>query len=267
MIGAETTGYTQHGNNVVAPSDYRAALRAIEETFQEEADANDPEAQELFHAVQASLLQNLSRIVQPTTDDQAYHDIVDPYHIVEDADDDEDEDEDESDTEKPRTEENVEEQQEEIDEADLLDKKALQDAQRLRTRVRELSQRIQLIRERTLERSRFVPEPTKEPSLSVETESPTELDDEFRASLLRLSELVHNPKWATLPRELQKLQDTLEVVQKEQSRPLSQTEVAIISRSNSSEDNDDLYGLLSQNEDEEILSAEDRLAAFFHLLQ
>eukprot|EP00339_Tiarina_fusa_P005588 CAMPEP_0117047604 /NCGR_PEP_ID=MMETSP0472-20121206/32895_1 /TAXON_ID=693140 ORGANISM="Tiarina fusus, Strain LIS" /NCGR_SAMPLE_ID=MMETSP0472 /ASSEMBLY_ACC=CAM_ASM_000603 /LENGTH=278 /DNA_ID=CAMNT_0004760361 /DNA_START=153 /DNA_END=989 /DNA_ORIENTATION=- len=276
----DATGFDDR-NNVVATSDYEAAVRAIEETFREEAERShdlneDPQAQELFRAVQESLLENLSRHVQPTTHDQEYHDIVDPYHIVEDdeADDEYSENEEGGEdgvasyNQEPTLEEDAGEELEEYEEADLLDQKALQDAQCLRIRVRKLSERIQQIRERTMDRAQRVPETTEEPSLCVEAESPTDLAEEFRASVQRLSELVNNPQWANLPKELQRLQDTIEVVQKEQSRPLSQTEVAIVSRTNSSEEGEDLYGgFLSQNDGDELLSAEDRLAAFFQLVQ
>ena len=69
---------------------------------------------------------------------------------------------------------------------------------------------------------------------------------------------------------MRKLQDTIEVVQKERDRPLSETEAAIISRTNSNADDDDgndLLGLLEHDDDGEILSAHDRLAAFFLQLQ
>jgi hypothetical protein len=79
-----------------------------------------------------------------------------------------------------------------------------------------------------------------------------------------------------LPKQLQRLQDTIESIQKEQNKdqPLSQTEIAIVSRTNSMADEElmDQCMRLSQQDydptgtterDENRMSPVERLALFF----
>ena len=306
-VSEDTTSVGNDNSGIpVAQSDYHAALRAIGETFQEARSSetssfsswqDDPLAKEFTQAVEASLVQSLSRIVLPTESDQDYHDIIDPYHVVVEDDDDDGDDENENElggedqTQEQSSEDDNEEtfiEEEEFSESDLLDAKACKEAQRLRRRVRDMSQRVQQIRERAVQRAEELEEEKSssssflqqsQPRIEMEsnsssdkeTSSPSSLvNEEFDASVQRLMELVNNPKWSKMITESKKLQDTIDVVLKEQNRPLSQTDVAIISCNNSSSEDDlnDLHAFLSQDsEEEEDMSPQDRLAAFFYQLQ
>lgn len=247
------------GNNVVSQSDYQAALEALAETFQN-IDETDPIARDLYQATHDSLVENLARVVQPV-ENSAYHAWIDPYHVVEDESDDDDEEQEQEATEEQ--EEDVGEQPDgqEIDEEDLLDINASQKAQQLRSQVRTLSERIQLIRERVLKKAEASFEPLQ-PDDPVQVqemgEAEAEGSDDFVSSLEELSKLLNHSQWAKLPQHLQSLQDTIEVIQKENSQPLSKIESAIISRSNSEEEGHPL----SSQEDQD-LSAPDRLLRFF----
>jgi hypothetical protein len=260
-------------NNIVAQSDYEAAIRAIEATFQQEQpnlnnhSDDDPLVREIFESAQASLLRNLSRMVQPMNDND-YHGLIDPYHIVQEDDDDDDESVLED---SPQVEEQDDED-EEIDEEDLLDTRALQEAQELRSQVRALSKRVQQIRERVLQRES---QTVENPDSRVHVVGPSMVsnddddDDSLKSSLEQLSQLLHHSQWAKLPKQMQSLQDTIEVIQKEQQtgRTLSQTEVAIISRNNSTEEDEHLRLPSSSHEEgDDLLSASDRLVQFFQNL-
>jgi hypothetical protein len=166
-----------NNNNIVAQSEYQAALAAIESTFdnfhqfqQEGQDKNrypdlDHEMIEgIYEAAKKSLLNNVERIVRPINDNK-YSDYIDQYHIVLDEEDDyDDEDSDEDDDQNKENGKNKdnynydvddeeEEEEEEIDEEELVDTKALKNAQELRTRIRNKSSTVQNIRERVLKRT------------------------------------------------------------------------------------------------------------------
>jgi hypothetical protein len=242
------------GNNIIAQSDYQAALKALEATFLD-IDETDPIARDLFQAAHASLVNNLSRMVQPV-EDSAYHAWIDPYHVVEDDESDQEEEEvvEEQDDDD-------EEQDEEIDEEDLLDTKALKEAQQLRSQVRNLSQRVQQIRERVLQKvesSSSSSQPQPDVRVQVEGAEQEESHADLTSSMEGLSKVLNHSQWAKLPQHLQSLQDTIGVIQKENVRQLSQTDVAIISRNNSEDD-----GLHLSSQDDQDLSAPDRLLRFF----
>lgn len=287
-------------NNAVALSDYDAAVRAIEQTFEEairtSTGATEPTeesttARMLLQDAQASLLNNLKRIVVPTSD-EVFGDYVDLFHIVDD---------DEESLEACDTENSMEEapeippfQPEEIDATDLLDTKALQEARELREVVRSLSERIQETRERVLAKvvpssqsnDELVEEASRLPVIvSNEDNLASDLasTESFASSMEALSKLLRDSEWSKIPGQLESLQSTMEVIEKEtdKDRPMSQTEVAIISRTNSTamddeQDEDDGTSLLSRMMalsqpdsvlDQEPLSATDRLAQFFEYLE
>ena len=132
----------------------------------------------------------------------------------------------------------------------------------LRTQVRTLSQRVQQIRGRVLEKVESAASKNKLPA-----DAPIELQEiaaeeskDFKESLEELSQLLNHSKWTQLPKQMKSLQDTIEVIQKESERPLSQTDIAIISRNNSSEEE----GLALSSHEDQDLSAPDRLLQFFH---
>ena len=92
----------ESSNNIVAKSEYEAALAAIDSTFdsfqiQEEEDRHrrpdlDHEMiKRIYEAGKKSLLRNVERIVRPLNDDE-FSDYVDQYHIVLEEDEDSDDD-------------------------------------------------------------------------------------------------------------------------------------------------------------------------------
>jgi hypothetical protein len=107
----------------------------------------------------------------------------------------------------------------------------------------------------------------------------------FQTSLERLNHALNQSQRDNLPKQLQRLQDTIDSIQKEQNkdRPLSQTEIAIVSRTNSMADEElmDQCMRLSQQDydptpsnvhrhhasaterDENRMSPIERLALFF----
>mmetsp|Transcript_35469 Transcript_35469/g.35988 ORF Transcript_35469/g.35988 Transcript_35469/m.35988 type:complete len:284 (+) Transcript_35469:818-1669(+) len=111
----------------------------------------------IYEAAKKSLLNNLERIVRPINDNE-YSDCVDQYHMVldfgENVESNDYSDNDDQDREKgSNNEEEEEEEEEEVDEEELIDMKALKNAQELRTRIRNMSSTVQTIRERVLKRT------------------------------------------------------------------------------------------------------------------
>lgn len=271
-------------HNAVAKSDLDAAIEAIAQTFQDAAmaDGNDETRRLLLEDTQQSLIEHLKRIVEPVPDFE-YQDFVDLYHIVP-VDDDNDEEELEEGLQDESSFE--EEEEEEIDDEDLIDTKALGEARQLRASVRELSQGVQEIREQVLkdsletnmkqEYNKLLEDLANRPSVDTDM---SRIDESRRVALeeaLRdLSSLLNDSQWSKLPQQLESLQSTIEVIQKNtfKDRPMSQTEAAIISRSNSADEQDnDWEALLSQESTsggrgELLLTASDRLARFFELLE
>ncbi len=268
-------------NNAVAESDLAAAIQAIERTFQEVAamESSDETGRMLFQDIKTSLIEHLKRIVDPVADID-YQDYLDLYHIVpEDEDDDDQAEVDEMTEDDPIMEETEEE---EIDEADLLDTRALQEAQQLRVTVRNLSQSVQEIREQVLKDSLdtivrkeytvLVNDASNRPTIETDQTSMEAQRESLQESLQALSTLLQDPQWSELPQELLSLQNTIEVIQKEtdKDRPMSQTEAAIISRCNSGDDDNDWEMILSQGNqdvDKPRMTASDRLAHYFEYLE
>lgn len=263
-------------NNAVAESDLQAAIQAIEDTFHEATsslDSSDFTRRMLFQDTQQSLVYHLKRIVQPISDVD-FQDYIDLYHIVLDEDDDDVED---NDNDQQFMDDMVEE---EIDEADLLDTNALQEAQQLRAAVRDLSQNVQEIREEVLKNSiativrneytALVDDVPNRPSVEIDKTMIDQQQEYLQQSLQALSALLQDSQWSELPKQLEDLQNTIDVVRKEtdKDRPMSQTEAAIISRCNSDDENNNWDMLLSQKDgDDSRMTPSDRFARFFEQLQ
>ncbi|KAG7348373.1 hypothetical protein IV203_017078 [Nitzschia inconspicua] len=234
---------TEFSNNIVAQSDYDAAVKAICSTFSEfeQQHMDIPEGLDheriakIYQQAKESLLRNLNRITNPIADDD-FHDYVDQYHFILEDDDDADEE-----FHLPAIEDelNEEEEEEEIDEEELVDQTAWKDAQKLRTRIRNMSQTVQNVRERILEQcekgvlasldhhlmDRIV-ETVEEEECSIDS------TNVLQESLRGLSQILQDPQWTKLPHRIQSVQDTIEAIQKETAadRPMSQTEIAILSQ-------------------------------------
>mmetsp|Transcript_28634 Transcript_28634/g.61679 ORF Transcript_28634/g.61679 Transcript_28634/m.61679 type:complete len:372 (+) Transcript_28634:118-1233(+) len=182
----QTIAEEEHGNNIVARSEYEAALAAIESSFDNfdfrlslsqqhqhddnnvDGDDNNPDRAlhvldqemitEIYQAAKASLLNNIKRVSRPINDDD-YSNYVDQYHVVLDDDDDSDNDDnykafnDDDIGKNDCSEENHKDdgEEQEIDEEELVDKKAWKDAQALRTRIRTMAAMVQSVRERVLQ--------------------------------------------------------------------------------------------------------------------
>lgn len=265
------TSTEDNSNCIVAESDYQAALKAIESSFLTALEENnDPITRKMMEATHASLVQGLTRIVQPVSD-QSYHDVVDPYHIVMD----DDEVDDDSDDEHGEIEG---EDMFEFDDEELLDTKAYATAKDKREQVRTLSRHIQQIRQRVLDRvAEEASKPFAKDSSRVRIEPPSAeaeaiLPSALKTSLEDLDKMLNDSKLGDISKQSKQLHDTMEVVQKEidKDRPMSQTEIAIISRTNSSVDEElqEEYVRLSQPEQasnmgKEAITPSDRLAYFF----
>ncbi len=251
MVQQQSLEIEEPCNNIVAQSDYEAALAAIESTFEsflvsqphQENESNlDKELiEEVYKTAKISLLNNVRRIVRPI-DDNDYHDYVDQYHVVLD----EESDNDHNDVQESRVEDENDEEEEEIDLEELVDMKAWKDAQKLRTRIRTMSNTVQDVRERVIKRTeesilssiseQLIDHPVKivfedddnHEKENMENNSNIALQD----SLRDLSKVLKDPKWARLPNRIQSMQNTIETVQKETSedRVMSQTEIAITSQ-------------------------------------
>lgn len=257
--------------------------------------------QHLLKEGQQALVQRLETMVSPTAEDDL-HEFLHFYNVIPEYDDEEYEQDQALEEELAKVQAELKTMSpqdfleevrtelgpEDIDEDhDLLDTKAWEDAQKLRQAVREVAARVQEARNQVVTEStrhslaetqtaldRVAPEIL--PPLSEDSESSQQ---DLQVSLQALSELLQDSKWAQIPQEMERLQKTLQVVRKETSkdRPLSQTEVAIVSRTNS-EDHEDVtnhkhlwQSSTYSNEDattaKNLLSAADRLAMHFEYLQ
>lgn len=163
-------------NNLVAESDYQAAVEAISSTFdafifqtnqttdgmggtEDDTENKDDDrrmkngqllVQQIYETARQSMMTNLERIVRPITDSD-YQNYVDQYHYVLD-DDDDDQGRDGGEVDHDGYDESDhEEDDEEIDEEELLDIDALTSARSLREKLRTISGNIQSIRDRILQ--------------------------------------------------------------------------------------------------------------------
>lgn len=297
MIEQQQVEIEEPCNNIVAQSDYEAALAAIESTFDNfrlsqqsyENESLDPElVEEIYKTAKTSLLNNVKRVVRPVHDDD-YNNYVDQYHFVSD---DEESDSDENESPQPEEESAEEDAQEEIDMEELIDGKAWKDAQKLRARIREMSNKVQTVREEVLQyvddgilssiSEHLVDRPVE---IVFENDNGNETSDgkensaqatkrniALQNSLRDLTKVLKDPKWKRMPNRIQSLQDTIETVEKETSedRVMSQTEIAILSKPKSTIDESRRKMLLedeTENEDPSYNTANamDRLALFGQL--
>eukprot|EP00536_Pseudo-nitzschia_multiseries_P016854 jgi/Psemu1/313655/fgenesh1_kg.1268_\ len=281
MTGEQETIIDEEWNNIVAQSEYNAALVAIKSSFdtfqswclQQHNDENvhhslDQEMiEEIYKAAKESLLKNIKRVVRPIDDDH-YSDYVDQYHVVLDDEDSED-DGNESFYQRQaldNAQNQGDDEEDEIDEEELVDKKAWKDAQELRKRIRVMAGTVQGVRERVLKcteegiassfsenlvdtpiRVRFDGEEdinnkdddqTSDASNDEEhfARCNTRTDDSdpssLQNSLKDLAKLLQDSRWKRLPTGIKSLQETMETIEKETSedRVMSQTEIAITTR-------------------------------------
>eukprot|EP00934_Nitzschia_sp_Nitz4_P002041 Nitzschia sp. Nitz4//scaffold60_size111251//103745//104617//NITZ4_004165-RA/size111251-processed-gene-0.45-mRNA-1//-1//CDS//3329555618//2041//frame0 len=273
-------------NNAVAQSDYDAAMRAIQSTFQEEA------SHPFLQQAQSALLDHLQRIVVPVKD-QEFEEYVDLYHQPMEEDEDDDDASDPTRSMPPLEQVFQKLLQQElaalppINEEDLLDAKAQQEAKELRSSLCSLSQQIEQVRGRVLEASSqqavdprvqhmleqqnqlpIIQSPSSKPS------NPAASVEELQTSLEALAALLQQSTWTEeLPQQLQSLQQTMDVIQKDSSedRVLSQTEMAIVSRTNTMDD-EDLDArrqqlIKGEGGQDQPLSPADRLADFLEQYQ
>jgi len=278
-------------NNIVAQSDYDAALAAIESMFDNfqlsqnenlDHSLDQDMINEMYKNAKASLMNNVKRVVRPI-DDDVYNEYVDQYHIIEEEESDNDDADGDSDQDLGARDEEIDEEEEEIDEEELIDMKAWKDAQELRTRIRTISDRVQSVRERVLKRtedgilSSISKELIDQPIEIIfdDTDGDASNDKEnsgknigsnknsidttaLRESLRDLSKMLKDPKWTHLPNKIQSLQDTIETVQKEttEGRVMSQTEVAITSLYNKTIDEASRRKVFDEDAEQEDISLE-----------
>lgn len=266
-------------NRACAQSDLKAAMHAIQETIQQEiAATSDDLSAALFEGIQESLVGILERTLVPVADED-FQDYIDLYHVVPVNLEEAQQEEEESVAEIEQH-----EAEEEIDQDDLLDRKALEEAQQLRGVVRELSEQVQQTREQVLKESLqttiagqgyidVIKSIEERPAVQsqIDASAIREQQVALQASMGALSSLLTDSQWSSLPQQLESLQSTIDVIQKEsdKDRPMSQVEAAIISRSNSAEDDTttDWENILSQQESGVTLTAAERLARFFEQIE
>jgi hypothetical protein len=282
MVDQQEIDISEPCNNIVAQSDYDAALAAIESTFDnfqlshrghEIANSDQPLdtelIEEIYKSAKASLLENVKRAVRPI-DDNDYSDYVNQYHIIMEEESDDDDEDVRSVQDLNLGNEESDEEEEEIDVEELVDMKAWNDAQELRTRIRTMSSTVQSVRERVLNLTEdgimssissdlmdkaveivFNDDDCNDrkgsddafddkennaqgmnaPTNTSRTKNNNDCSD-LQDSLRELSKILQHPKWKRLSIRVQSLQDTIETVQKEISddRVMSQTEIAITSK-------------------------------------
>ena len=279
-------------HNACAQSDWKAAVQAIQDTVQHELEGirgnnvennadNDSHVAMttmLFQNIQEVLVELLQRGLIPVADED-FQDFVDLYHVVpvnlEDLD---------AESEHESADEIEVEDDEEMDQDNLLDRKALHEAQQLRSAVRDLANHVEETRERVLQDSLqtiaaghgyddLIKKVQERPLVEAdsETKAMQEQREALQVSLGALSYLLKDSQWSELPQQLESLQSTIDVIQKEsdKDRPMSQIEAAIISRCNSAEDQDTTndWDDLVSSPPSVALTAADRLARFFELVE
>lgn len=286
-------------NNLVASSDYRQALNGINEYFENEQKEltkkmnNHIETTEddtvltmnllrkhLIKSSSASLQQNFTRIAQDIPDEE-FHQLMEK-HYPPLIDDDRSTELDEK-LQRLRGEYEAidEEEEEEVEEEDLVDAKALKQAQELREKVRALSARVEELRgsvvlracniaESDSESSRQIRSSDHLPNLSIPDNLMGEdgaTSTEIYKSMEGLAKLVNHPKLSEMPYRLNVLQETMDVIQNETApaKTLSQTESTIVSRVNEKENVDDARQrdlLTPMSPIDEESSPQDRLAEY-----
>ena len=214
-------------NNLVPESDLRAVLQGINNKLQEIC-VTETKLEPLLVKASDSIRENLTRLVQPISDEEygAYTRIADA-HIHEESDDDS-VDEDHVDDES------------EDSEDDLIDRDAHSRARALRNEVRAASARVAALRHETMtQAAALVSIVNEETEKSWGMEDTTkwnlnELEDEWAFTWKELKGVLHEME-STLPPAWETLQSTVETVDQElakQPAAFSQTEQAILSREN-----------------------------------
>ena len=285
-------------NNLVAQSDLQKALDALGEHFENQQtpctmeidgkinNANNfhltTAGNHVLRACSSSLQENLIRMVQAVPDDD-FQNALDKHHPPEDLVKKRDQFIPENkDDEKYEV---LDQDEFQFEEEDLLDPKAIQQAKELRTKVRFLSESVQKLRRSVIQRAsdesvvvensvvnRKLLNSDDRPGLSLSKK----LSDQSRqrlgtslgvdACLVNLCKLLSHPNLAEMPNRTNALQETMDIIEKDTSstRTLSQTESAIVSRTNGQEDETDAHqrDLLSSSSPDDNKSPEDRLADF-----
>lgn len=261
--GTNRKSEERYPNNLIAQSDYEKALEGFRDYFHKEQ--NDDEnvmmsnaaagmepienssqtvlrKQTILKACQLSLEQNFKRIVRPIPDDE-FHTMMDQYYPPE--------------LEPEQTQDFIGEQQqddreeEDDEEEDLLDPKALEQAQQLREKVRQISQRVEEYRNQVLLRASAITAMSSSrnqeiltsdsrpdlSSVSPRDENQILSTSELYTSMSNLVKLINHPNMAEMPSKTMALQETMEVIQRDTTptKTLSQTESAILSRTNDKE--------------------------------
>ena len=251
----------RQANNLVAQSDYQAALDGLEKFYSTQENKNG-----LAEASYASLAHNLRRVVQPISD-KDFHDHVDQYHYVQEEE--EGRDDKANDHRKCVVEEeevhdgyNLMEDQE-YESEDLLDPQALEEAQKLREQVRQLALRVQKRRDAVLQRAQRMWNSANNNS-DVDVRPSFVIPEELRAppmptNMQTLMKVLNHSQLTDLPKKMQLFQATLDTIQKEtkEDRSLSQTEAAILAREEQTEDAGELFVEPTISE-----TPQDRLANF-----
>lgn len=241
---------TRPQNTLVAESDLQSSLKAIDTVFSHEKYSQRDENGEIppiFQQACKSVSTCLHTLVQPVSD-QAYYQHVTRNNEVEEEDSDVGEDD-----------ESVQEEEEDFsfEEDELVDEDVLERAQVLRNQVRLASQRVNMLRASVTNRAVSVAQ--REAALLVghkETNDDEPFDaatiqerlmapttnkhssqlHEMKTSLENLSILLQDMT-TQVPETMEMLQETIDVIhetatQQQSQQSLSQTERAIISRSN-----------------------------------
>mmetsp|Transcript_11929 Transcript_11929/g.34205 ORF Transcript_11929/g.34205 Transcript_11929/m.34205 type:complete len:329 (+) Transcript_11929:149-1135(+) len=268
MALQQETTIDEEWNNIVAQSEHDAALAAIESSFNKFQSSYSQDNQEnpfdqemiqtVYEATKESLVKNIKRVVRPINDDH-YSDYVDQYHVVLDDEESEDDHNGIDLQREPLNEldNQRDEEEQEIDEEELVDKKAWKDAQELRRRIRAMAGTVQSVRERVLRwteegiSSAFSTDLVDAPiqvrfdgednidNKEQETKSDASNDvgylgqcntsenipdhaHEFdftslQDSLKNLTELLEDTRWKRLPTGMKSLQETIESIEKETS--------------------------------------------------
>jgi hypothetical protein len=227
-------------NNLVAQSDYQAALDGLEKYYSTQQNNNC-----LAKASLASMVHNLTRVVQPISD-KDFHDHVDRYHYVQEEEEEEEgRDDDADDNQNYVVKEEVHDgynlmEEEEYESEDLLDPQALKEAQKLRGQVRQLALRVQKLRDSVLQRALRMSSNANNSDVDVRPSFviPQEVVAPIPTSIQALMKVLNHSRLADLPKKVQLFQATLETIKKEtkEDRSLSQTEAAILAREEQTED-------------------------------
>jgi hypothetical protein len=247
-------------NNLVAATEYRAALSGIENRFHEISvelkERHGLESGTLFEKTQQSLIKHLDRIVQPihNDNDNDNEDYNDYNELLRRNDDDEEQEEDEEDLEEELDEEDVEQDDEEEDLEELIDDDAVQRVTKLRDEIRKASEQLAKYRDSvTMKAMELADKEIRTTSTTAfgemvldlvelrENFATTKTNDNNDNTTLKqnLTQLTNDLMTMEFETTVQTLQETIDTVDNDyqqqhddDQQPLSQTERAIRSRTN-----------------------------------